>query len=144
MEFVSNALLDTSSATDIVSPVPLTQSTILRAPTATVCQDSTQINMEFALENVEQMKPTIPTPFSVSVYRDWEESVVSVLSVLLDLSLLLMEAHATTVVPMKNWLVENVYAKWDMPTILVKFALHAVNYLMASSSMDIAQFALKT
>ena len=39
---------------------------------------------------------------------------------------------------------ENAFAKWDMPIILVKFALLVVISLMVSSSMDTVQFALKT
>lgn len=39
---------------------------------------------------------------------------------------------------------ENAFARWDLPTILVKFALLAMIFPMASSSTDTAQSVPKT
>lgn len=86
---------------DIVLLVQSTLPTILRQPPVTVPQDSSPICMVFARENVELMR-FMTAIVSVSAFKDWEESVESVLSVPQALSLLLMALVALTVDQMKS------------------------------------------
>ena len=64
--------------------------------------------------------------------------------VLQELLLQLTDQHAQVAESMKNLPQENASAKRDMPSIPPEFALPALPFLTASSSMEFAQFVPTT
>lgn len=137
--FVSNVLLTILSATDTALLAPSTLSTTPRQQTAIVCQDSTPTNTEFAPENAEPMKFTIPTTISAPVSRDLAESVENAQFVLLALRPLPTVQAAPTAAPTSNLSVEDAFAEQDLPTTVEESVLLAVNFPTVSSSTDSAR-----
>lgn len=104
--------------------------------------DTSQINLESALKNVEPMKSMMLPLTDASASKDLEELVENVPSVQLEVLLQLMDHHATTVELMNRISMELALASKDLPAIQPEYVLHAVKFLMDSFLMDFAQFAL--
>ena len=102
--------MDISSATDTVLLALSTQSIIVILKLAIVLLDSLLVNLAHALLNVQPTKSMTLICSVVSVFKVWEESMVLVLFVPLELNLLLMVQAATNVDRTNNLLMVSALA----------------------------------
>lgn len=139
----NNALLISSSATDSAWLVLSTPTITATLRPVIAHQVTTPTNTVSALKNAEPMKSTTHPLSPAPVFRVWEESTESALSVPLELNPLLMDQPAQPADPTNNWLTEFVSANLDSPWTQLKSALPAQVSPTDSSSTVSAQLAPK-
>ena len=139
----NNVPVDISSATDTVLLALSTQSIIVILKLAIVLLDSLLVNLAHALLNVQPTKSMTLICSVVSVFKVWEESMVLVLFVPLELNLLLMAQAATNVDRTNNLLMVSALACLATLWTQLKFVPFVQAYRMVSFLMVYAQFVLE-